>query len=202
MDICVNNIGGVWFGVACEMQKVVATCFGGDEKEILKNLQQIAQFKGPLQTPLKPSTFAEKTLSLMRSIYEGKHTSEDVPLSMEQLPAYTQRILRTVSRIPIGYVSSYGGVAKAAGGGARAVGNAMACNPFAPLVPCHRVVTSDLGLGGYSGNLRVKLELLERERQGFTEAQEILVEGGGVLRVFPVEAVLKKFETSTKRKGH
>jgi methylated-DNA-[protein]-cysteine S-methyltransferase len=56
-------------------------------------------------------------------------------------------------RIPRGSVTTYGRLAAAAGspGAARAAGRAMACNPYAPEVPCHRVVASDGRLTGYSG---------------------------------------------------
>jgi alkylated DNA nucleotide flippase Atl1 len=90
-------------------------------------------------------------------------------------------------------------VATAVGGGARAVGNVMANNPFAPVVPCHRVVTSNLGLGGYGGGLQVKYEFLKREQQGFAEPKEILIDGQE-LRVFPVEFVLQKLKKATTSK--
>lgn len=53
-------------------------------------------------------------------------------------------------KIPEGKVATYGSMAKALGcGAARAIGQAMRRNPFAPEVPCHRVVSSDLQLGGF-----------------------------------------------------
>jgi O-6-methylguanine DNA methyltransferase len=90
-------------------------------------------------------------------------------------------------------VSSYGGVAKAVGGGPRAVGNVMARNPFPPIVPCHRVVGSDLTLGGYGGGLDVKRSFLVRERRGYTSEREVPV-NGKKLHVFPVESVLRRLE--------
>jgi hypothetical protein len=69
----------------------------------------------------------------------------------------------------------------------------MAANPFAPVVPCHRVVCSDLTLGGYGGGLKVKLALLEREKRGYNSSREITV-GERKLQVFPVEWVLKKLD--------
>ena len=89
-------------------------------------------------------------------------------------------------------MASYGSIAKAVGGGPRAVGNVMASNPFAPIVPCHRVVKSDFSLGGYGGGLKVKLELLSREKRGFSVSKEIEV-NGSMLQVFPVEYSLGNF---------
>jgi len=69
----------------------------------------------------------------------------------------------------------------------------MASNPFAPIVPCHRVVKADFTLGGYGFGLRVKAELLRKEKRGFSSMKEIEVKGG-LLRVYPVENVLKNFD--------
>jgi hypothetical protein len=67
----------------------------------------------------------------------------------------------------------------------------MAANPFAPIVPCHRVVRSDFTLGGYGGGIDVKLAILKREKRGHRVEQLVSV-GGKQLRVFPVEFVLKQ----------
>jgi methylated-DNA-[protein]-cysteine S-methyltransferase len=192
MEIYAKNIDGVWFGIASEEHRVLATTFGSDENDVIQSLKETLNLTGPLKTSA-PSASEEKAFSTMKRFREGKGTLDNVSLCMDRLPTYTQRVLRTVSQIPVGYVSSYGGVAEAAGGGARAVGNAMAKNPFAPIVPCHRVVTSSLGLGGYTGGLRVKYDLLKREKRGYTEPKSIQVESG-MLKVFPVEFVLGKLE--------
>jgi alkylated DNA nucleotide flippase Atl1 len=76
------------------------------------------------------------------------------------------------------------------GGGPRAVGNIMASNPFAPIVPCHRVVKSDFTLGGYGMGLKAKVAILEREKRGFSEAEEVSVNGSN-LKVFPAEFALR-----------
>jgi O-6-methylguanine DNA methyltransferase len=99
-------------------------------------------------------------------------------------------VLKVTSAISVGYVSSYGAIAKAVGGSPRAVGNVMAANPFVPIVPCHRVVKSDFSLGGYSGGLETKLEFLKREKKGYTSQKKITT-NNGCLEVFPVEFVLK-----------
>ena len=192
MEVYAKEIDGVWFGVVCEGETILASNFGSYADDILESFQRMFP-SHVLLLASEPTSFAQKAVSMIRDIYEGKSAGETVPLALERFPSYTQRVLKAVSRIPIGYVASYGGVANAVGGGARAVGNAMANNCFAPLVPCHRVVTSSLGLGGYDGGLKVKYEFLKREKRGFTEPKEISIESG-VLRVFPVEFVLRKLE--------
>lgn len=67
--------------------------------------------------------------------------------------AFQQRVYDACSMIPEGRVSTYGDLARHLGcGSARAVGQALRRNPFAPKVPCHRVVKSDRRLGGFSGH--------------------------------------------------
>jgi len=78
---------------------------------------------------------------------------------------FEKKVYLAVSGIPKGEVRSYKWVAKAVGrpGSARAVGNALNRNPYAPTVPCHRVVKSDGSIGGYSKGIKSKKKLLKRE---------------------------------------
>jgi O-6-methylguanine DNA methyltransferase len=186
-----KGVGGVWFGVACDEQRVFGTSFAISEQEALKSLLCDVPFNVPFQVFSEPSAFAANILAFVKDVYDGKDVSYGFPLATEHLPAYTRRVLEVTALIPVGYVASYGSVAEAAGGSPRAVGNVMAKNPFAPVVPCHRVVSSDFTLGGYGGGLKVKSEILSREKRGYQSPREILV-GDRKLQVFPVEFVLKK----------
>jgi methylated-DNA-[protein]-cysteine S-methyltransferase len=78
---------------------------------------------------------------------------------------FQQRVLRVEHAIPRGRVSTYKLIAVHLGvsGGARAVGNALANNPFPLIVPCHRAIRSDHGLGGYQGGPDMKRSLLSKE---------------------------------------
>jgi O-6-methylguanine DNA methyltransferase len=193
IGVYAKNVGGVWFGVACDEHRVFGTSFATTEKGALAGLLDGLPFNVPFQVFSEPSAFANRVLMSVKNIYDGKDAAKSFSLATEHLPAYTRRVLETASAIPVGYVASYGSVAKAAGGGARAVGNVMARNPFAPIVPCHRVVSSGFGLGGYGGGLDVKRAFLVREKRGFTAARSIQV-GDGKLQVFPVEFVLRKLK--------
>jgi methylated-DNA-[protein]-cysteine S-methyltransferase len=81
-------------------------------------------------------------------------------------PGFTRRVLRAAAAIPFGATSSYKDVAAAAGSprAFRAAGNALGSNPLPIVVPCHRVLASGGGLGGYTGGLERKLALLAIER--------------------------------------
>jgi O-6-methylguanine DNA methyltransferase len=89
--------------------------------------------------------------------------------SRKEHPAFCQKVWEVCLQIPSGETRTYGWIARKLGkpGAARAVGTALGKNPFAPYVPCHRVVRSDGHLGGYSapGGLAVKKALLEKERR-------------------------------------
>ncbi len=84
-----------------------------------------------------------------------------------QLTAFQQTVYRAVARIPRGETRSYQWVARTIGrpGAVRAVGNALNRNPFAPRVPCHRVIRSDGSLGGFASGPLAKQRLLDRERR-------------------------------------
>jgi len=77
---------------------------------------------------------------------------------------FNQKVWELTERIPAGRVATYGDLAERLGTSAfRAVGNALHRNPFAPRVPCHRVVGSNGALTGYAGGLSKKKKLLESE---------------------------------------
>jgi len=86
-------------------------------------------------------------------------------LDLDGVDGFARRALMADHAIPRGRVMTYGGLAAALGvpGGARAVGNVMAGNPFPLVIPCHRVVRSDGSLGGFGGGLPMKRSLLEME---------------------------------------
>jgi len=191
ISLCTKNVEGVWFGVACDGEKIFATTFALREKTALQGLLKNIPFNVPFQNLKEASVFTGQMLDLLRNIYDGKDVTHSFSLATEHLSNYAKKVIETVSLIPLGYVASYGSVAEAAGGSPRVVGRVMAMNPFAPIVPCHRVVSSDFTLGGYGGGIDVKLDFLNREKRGFTAKREIPV-NGKELRVFPVEFVLRK----------
>lgn len=77
---------------------------------------------------------------------------------------FYQKVWALTVQVPPGRVTTYGAIARALGCKAyRAVGMAMNCNPYAPKVPCHRVVGSTGALTGYAGGLNKKRQLLQSE---------------------------------------
>ena len=77
---------------------------------------------------------------------------------------FADKVYKLCRKIPKGKVSTYKAIAKAMKTKAyRAVGQALRCNPYAPEVPCHRVVGSNGHLTGFAHGLKKKAELLKRE---------------------------------------
>ena len=77
---------------------------------------------------------------------------------------FNQKVWALTARVPPGKVTTYGRIAEALGSkGYRAVGNALNKNPYAPAVPCHRVVGSNGSLTGFAGGLDKKRRLLAAE---------------------------------------
>lgn len=78
---------------------------------------------------------------------------------------FSEKVYSICSRIPKGKVMTYGQIAKILDSSPRAVGQALKRNPYAPKVPCHRVIKSDGTLGGYDGkmNSQRKIKLLRSE---------------------------------------
>lgn len=99
---------------------------------------------------------------------EGVHDDLcDVPLALETVPAFHARVYALARRIPPGQTMTYGEMARALGepGAARAVGQALGRNPFAPVVPCHRILAAGGAPGGFSagGGATTKMRMLEIE---------------------------------------
>jgi methylated-DNA-[protein]-cysteine S-methyltransferase len=97
--------------------------------------------------------------------FAGRLRRFEVPLDWSLTHGFGRRVLRATSRIPFGSVSSYKQVASKAGSprASRAAGNALGANPLPIVVPCHRVLHSGGGLGGYTGGLDRKRLLLSVE---------------------------------------
>ena len=94
--------------------------------------------------------------------FAGRRRAFDVTLDLRLLSDFTRRVLTATAEIPYGEVATYKEVATAAGSprGFRAAGNALGSNPLPIVLPCHRVLHSGGGLGGYTGGLARKRVLL------------------------------------------
>ena len=111
------------------------------------------------------------TSDALRAQLDGREPGELPPLDWCGGTDFQKRVWQALQEIPAGETRSYGDLALKLGveGGARAVGTACGANPIPVLVPCHRVLAADQGLGGFSGGLDWKKRLLEREGAGYRD---------------------------------
>jgi methylated-DNA-[protein]-cysteine S-methyltransferase len=114
--------------------------------------------------PDNPSTLTNKCASQLDEYFRGTRFQFDLPLQYTGTP-FQQKIWRELSRIPYAETRSYQEVARAVGAplAVRATGSANAKNPFAIIVPCHRVVQKNGKPGGYNGGPWRKIWLLAHE---------------------------------------
>lgn len=92
-------------------------------------------------------------------------TFEGVDVDLSDSTDFERAVYRATRAIPFGKVATYGQIAKAIGrpNAQRAVGQALGRNPTSIVIPCHRVVAADGGLGGFTGGLHWKKKLLRHE---------------------------------------
>lgn len=97
--------------------------------------------------------------------FEGHLRNFDLALDWQLSQGFRRRALRAIDRIPYGKTRSYAEIARSAGNerAVRAAGTACGANPIPIVVPCHRVLRSGGGLGGYGGGLPMKEALLDLE---------------------------------------
>jgi methylated-DNA-[protein]-cysteine S-methyltransferase len=102
----------------------------------------------------------------LEQYFGGDRREFELALDRRLMSRFARRVLSVTAAIPYGSVSTYREVATRAGSprGFRAAGNALGANPIGIIIPCHRVLHSTGGLGGYGGGLERKRWLLELER--------------------------------------
>ncbi|MHC9541494.1 MAG: methylated-DNA--[protein]-cysteine S-methyltransferase [Vulcanimicrobiota bacterium] len=136
---------------------------GESESELMRRLKG-CRSPHSKQVPLWIKNIVSDIQTLLET---GSADLTAVPLDMSGIPPFHQKVYNLVKTILPGQVKTYGEVARLCDspGAARAVGHAMATNPFPLVVPCHRVIASTGAMGGFSapGGIEVKKQLLLRE---------------------------------------
>ncbi len=179
-QVVIDSVPAPWGPIhfAASARGVVAVDQLTSAEEFAAHLE--ARFGGP---PLE-RTFAEVDPAAARLLGRARRAIEafvdgdlnaldDVPVDIDDRPAWDRLVLDAIRSIPPGTTASYGEVARMIGkpGAARAVGGAVGRSPIGLVIPCHRVIAGDGSLGGYGGGwwggrqagLDLKRELLARE---------------------------------------
>ncbi len=129
-----------------------------------------------------PPPWVASIIDRIRAVMAGGPDDlRDVPLALQRVPDFHRRVYELARAIPPGQTRTYGELARELGdpAAARAVGQALGQNPFAPVVPCHRILAAGGASGGFSapGGTRTKLRLLELERARFGPQPGLFDEG-------------------------
>ncbi len=157
---------GAWFGVLVDSQDRLVTSAFSSRNDLSKHLSYVARKIAQAELQVVSHRYANSMVEL----FKGRLISEQVALNPELVTPFQKRVYRILKEIPRGRVTTYGAIAASIGSGPRAVGTAVASNPWSLFVPCHRVVPFSLAVGQYSMNGRpdgegsaMKRQLLIRE---------------------------------------
>jgi len=126
----------------------------------------------------KSSSRLSGFISKIKDFLDGKKVDFDLDnIAFERCTDFQKRVLLLEYKIPRGWVSTYGKIAVQLGvlKAGRAVGNALARNPFPIVIPCHRAILSNGGLGGFQGSIKMKKILLENEGIQFSKSNRVLM---------------------------
>ena len=129
----------------------------GDSLQLFKEIKQNGE--SPILTQ------ASKQID---EYFNGTRKLFEIPFKLN-LPPFYKKVLLEVKKVKYGEIASYGKIARMAGNNkaVRAVGTANAKNPLPIIIPCHRIISSNDNIGGYSGGLDKKLYLLDHEGSFF-----------------------------------
>ena len=148
-----------WVGIGIEDGSIRAATLGGSREAAQEELVRSGA--------IEPAGAAEAAplIDLVRRAAEGEDVQPDGALRLVGGTPFQRSVWEGIRSIPRGATISYAELARRIGrpGASRAVGQAVGANPIPLLIPCHRVVGANGGLGGFGGGLPMKRALLRQE---------------------------------------
>lgn len=155
--LCETKLG--WVGIGIEDGAVCATTLARTRQAALEALAHRGAHEPADDSEAAP------LVDLVRRAAAGEAVDVDGKVRLVGGTPFQRSVWQALLSIPRGATVSYAELARRVGrpGAARAVGRAVGANPVPLLVPCHRVVASDGGLGGFGGGLPMKRALLRQE---------------------------------------
>jgi methylated-DNA-[protein]-cysteine S-methyltransferase len=138
-----DQVGEVWFAVG--PNGLWRLSFGTTRERFLNDLAD------DHVVPVEDAAMANPFKKQLADYFAGRLKKWDMKIDWSRLEGFSKKALQVCAKIPYGKTLSYGEVAARAGapGAARAAGSAMGSNPFAIIVPCHRVIAAGNKIGGY-----------------------------------------------------
>ncbi len=151
--------------VVCRGEAAARIWLPAKRADSLKMMKEMADFFTRMGADRKPGGAAESVARRIEAYLTVGGDLSDIPLHPPEGSTFNRRVLEACHAIPYGQVITYRDLAERAGNvlASRAAGTSMARNPLPLLVPCHRVIRTDGGLGNYGGGERMKRRLLEIE---------------------------------------
>lgn len=165
-----EEIGLVWEKTGSAML-IEAVYLPGKEKTAKKIFRD---YPAIYKTPRAISNGLDR---LIADLYNGEKKEFDISLlNLSKVTDFSAGVLKQAFKIPRGKVATYSGLAARVGNprAARAVGTALANNPFPIVIPCHRVVRADGSPGKFGGGTAMKKQLLEKEQIIFDTRGRVL----------------------------
>jgi len=155
----VLKLDSVWVGVVCKEEKLVRISLSFKKENLFANLGVSKEKKG------YPSSLLERLRGDLINYWHLKKINfNNYPLRLDGYSSFAKSVWRNTQKIPYGEVRSYKWIAcKVNTRGYRAVGRILSLNPFPIVIPCHRVIRNDGGLGGFSAGIEIKKRLLKIE---------------------------------------
>lgn len=150
--------------LAATDEGLVLVVFRADEETAARAVATVGRRLGC--TPVEDATRLAAVTAQLDEYFAGRRKDFDLPLDWSLITGFQRRVLRELAEgVPYGTVVGYQDLADRVGepDAARAVGGAMGANPLPVVVPCHRVVESGGGIGGFGGGLEIKRRLLALE---------------------------------------
>lgn len=152
--------------LAATRQGLVNVVFHATDPVRDRALGRLASRMGarPVEAPGSP--LLAEAIRQVEGYFRGDLHAFELPLDWSLIAGFNREVLRELARgVPYGSVVGYGDLARRVGqpGASQAVGAAMGANPLPVVVPCHRVVGSDGGIGGFGGGVETKRRLLALE---------------------------------------
>ncbi|WP_175408040.1 methylated-DNA--[protein]-cysteine S-methyltransferase [Streptomyces sp. TRM64462] len=152
--------------LAATAEGLVNVVFHADEAVRDRALTRLVERLGGVEPVADASGRLAEPIRMLDAYFAGEPRDVRPALDWSLTSGFNRQVLRELATgVPYGTLVGYGELAARVGqpGAAQAVGAAMGANPLPVVVPCHRVVESDGGLGGFGGGLETKRRLLELE---------------------------------------
>jgi AraC family transcriptional regulator of adaptative response/methylated-DNA-[protein]-cysteine methyltransferase len=146
--------------IATTERGVCAVYLGDSETQLVEILLE----EYPVAQIVRDDAALERLIKPLLDYFDGKDLNPTLPLDIHKT-VFQWRVYQAIQSIPPGTTRTYSKIAEEIGSpsAVRAVANACASNPVSIIVPCHRVVRKDGGLGGYTGGIELKESLLRHE---------------------------------------